>query len=266
MYNLKVTAINVAGESHPTLEQIKVGEPPSSPLYPTMTSITPDELTVEWDHPLDDGCLPVLHYVISRDAVDLDETVAPDLNSFTDDISSTADFPLGTLITYEIKAVNHAGASLYSEPLVVTVGQAPNPPTDLEISRRISETSVEIQWEADVYIANNLPTTSYLVYLDDLSGNEVEPYSVSSPETTLSGLELGHSYQVSVSAVNLIGEGATSSPAFDVHTGVVPSKMIGSSAPQLDSSTSTSITIKWLPPTYNGGASLSEYRVYHDIG
>jgi hypothetical protein len=81
----------------------------------------------------------------------------------------------------------------------------------------------------------------------------------------LTGLVLGHTYEVYITAVNAIGEGAGST-AFTVYTGVVPVKMTGSSAPVLSSSTSTSITISWLPPSYNGGASLSAYRVYHDIG
>lgn len=67
-----------------------------------------------------------------------------------------------------------------------------------------------------------------------------------------------------MSAVNAIGEGAFSAP-LTVHTGVIPTKMTGASAPVLAASTSTSITISWLPPAYNGGASLLEYRVYHDI-
>ena len=132
------------------------------------------------------------------------------------------------------------------------------------VSLRFSETSVEIQWEPDAPISDNLATDSFLVYLDDLSGNTVVPVTASSPQHVLSGLVLGHTYAVSVGAVNAIGEGARS-VALSVHTGVIPSKMSGASAPVLSSSTSTSITISWLPPSYNGGASLTEYRVYHDI-
>jgi len=134
------------------------------------------------------------------------------------------------------------------------------------VSRRLSETSVEIEWAADVAIANNPLTSSYRLYLDDLSGNTVAPIAVDTPQQLLKDLVLGHSYQVSVSAVNAIGEGAKSAPVLALHTGLAPSKMTGTSAPSLDSSTSTSITIKWLPPSYNGGASLAEYVVYHDVG
>jgi hypothetical protein len=261
------TAVNVAGESDGQLGSIEVGDPPSPPLFPRRTSITPlDHVTIEWDLSLDTGCLPVLYHKINRDGSDLADIVAPEANSFTDDITSTTDYPLGTLITYMIKAVNYAGESEYSEPLPITVGQPPDSPTNVIVAVRYSETAVRIQWDADVLITDNLATTSYLVYLDDLSGNEIRPVEASTPQMTFSDLVLGQSYQVSVSAVNAIGEGERSTPALDVYTGVTPSKMIGSRAPRHSSSTSTSITIEWLPPAYNGGSSLLEYRVYHDIG
>jgi hypothetical protein len=194
----------------------------------------------------------------------------PSSNSYTDDISDAAVYPLGATITYQIRAYNHAGPSPYSVPLVVTVGvppSAPSFPANIQdaITRRFSETSVQIEWAADVQIVNNPTTNFYRLYLDDLSGNEPAPIAAETPQLVLKDLVLGHSYEVTVSAVNAIGEGARSA-ALPLHTGVVPSKMIGPSAPQLSASSSTSITISWLPPAYNGGASLSAYRVYHDIG
>ena len=63
LYNLMVTAINVAGESDGKSTNIEVGEPPSYPLEPRMTSITPGAtVTIKWDHSHDDGCLPVRYY------------------------------------------------------------------------------------------------------------------------------------------------------------------------------------------------------------
>lgn len=123
LYTLKVTAVNVAGESDPTIGQIEVGEPSSAPLHPTRTAITAlSSLSIAWSDPLQDGCLPILHYIVNRDGVDLAGQIIPSSNSFTDDISAAATYPLGTAITYKIKAVNIAGASAYSVPLVVTVG------------------------------------------------------------------------------------------------------------------------------------------------
>lgn len=82
----------------------------------------------------------------------------PQQNHFVDDISSATDFPLGTTIIYKVKTVNYAGASPYSVELPVVVGQAPNAPTALNVARRLSETSVELQWTADLAIAGNVAT------------------------------------------------------------------------------------------------------------
>jgi hypothetical protein len=103
------------------------------------------------------------------------------------------------------------------------------------------------------------------VYVDDQSGNDVVALQSITPLLTLNHLTLGHTYKVTVSAFNEIGEGQKSTQ-FDLHTGVKPMKLTGASAPKLKSSTTTSITIAWLPPAYNGGASLAKYLVYHDIG
>ena len=76
---------------------------------------------------------------------------------------------------------------------------------------------------------------------------------------------MGHRYEVSVAAVNDIGESVKSDP-LTLHTGIVPTKLTGISAPHHKSSSATEIVIEWLPPAYNGGTPLLEYRVYYDIG
>jgi len=262
-YSLMVTAVNVAGESDGKVNEIKVGEPPSPPLYPRLTAITPlSSLTIQWDPPLDDGCLPIAHYIINRDGSDLVTVVPPEAVLFTDNIAAYA---MGASITYKIKAVNDAGAGTLSVALVVTVGQPPNAPSGLTVSQRFSETSIELQWTTDTPIVGNVPTISYRVYLDDLSGNPITPLNVSTPEIVLNGLTLGHTYSVTASSVNIIEESAQSA-ALTLYTGVRPSKMTGTSAPVHKSSSSTSITIEWLPPAYNGGSSLTAFHIYHDIG
>jgi hypothetical protein len=266
-YTLRVTAFNVAGESDARVQTVEVGEAPSPPLFPRWTAIVAlGSVTVAWDDPLSDGCLPVLHYVVSRDGVDRPAAAAPGANSYTDDISAAADFPLGTAITYQVRAVNSAGASEPSVALVVTVGQVPGAPGALAVSRRDSETAVELAWTADAPVAGNAPTLGFRVYVDDGSGNAVVPIEASTPLLEVAGLVLGHSYSVSVTAVNSIGESAHSSPALALHTGLVPSRLLDLTAPRLVASTATSITIAWLPPAYNGGAPLAGYRVYWDVG
>jgi hypothetical protein len=135
-----------------------------------MTSVIPSvSLTLTWSPPSDTGCLPLTSYLVNKNGVDLPAIISPGQNTYTDSIVSGGS--IGTQITYQLKAINAAGASPYTSGLVVTVGQAPNAPTGLTISQQYSATSLEMTWLAETTVSGNLPTTAYRVYLDDLSGN-----------------------------------------------------------------------------------------------
>ena len=230
-----------------------------------MVSITPGAtLEIGWDDPLSDGCLPLKNYRVTRNGVGLAPLLQPGSNVLSDAIPA-ASFPIGTVITYTVAAINAAGTSVESVPLSVTVGSVPNAPTGLTVASHPTETSAVLQWSSGAAIASNQPTLAFNVYVDDLSGNQVVPTSTTSPTFEATGLTLGNTYQVQVTAVNAIGESAASA-VVTLHTGVPPTRLTGTRSPRLESSTASAITIAWLPPAYNGGASLSEYRVYYDIG
>ena len=130
LYMVRVTATNVAGESTHIAESVHLGNVPSNPKSPSMVSVSPDStLTIEWDRPDSDGCLPVLKYVINKDGVDLADIVAPSATNFADDISIGGS--VGSEISYKLKAVNVNGESLYSPVLTVTVGLLPSAPSNL---------------------------------------------------------------------------------------------------------------------------------------
>ena len=114
LYMVRVTAVNVAGEGAHVASSIYLGNVPTNPKSPAMTSVVPeDTLVVQWERPDSDGCLPITHYVINKDGTDLDsEFISPSATSYTDDISTGG--AIGTSITYKLKAVNVNGASTYS--------------------------------------------------------------------------------------------------------------------------------------------------------
>ena len=73
---------------------------------------------------------------------------------------------------------------------------------------------------------------------------------------------MGHTYLVSVTAVNAIGESAASN-ILTVNAGTIPSKIYSVS---YVSSTTTTIKFKWLNPTSNGGLPITKFTVYMDVG
>jgi hypothetical protein len=168
---------------------------------------------------------------------------------------------------YKIKTTNYAGESLYSEPLPITVGLVPNAPTNLRISSQTVPTVVSLAWNPETVIVDNPKTLAYKVYIDDLSGNPPKVVFDTTDnalvyETTVSGLTLGALYKATVTATNEIGESLSSSP-LTIHVGILPSKIKNV---RLDSSTTTSIFLRWDFPESNGGLALSEYTVYLDVG
>lgn len=78
VYNVKITAINYAGESAPTLQRMRVGKPSSVPLYLKWTKIVPEaSISLSWAAPVDNGCLPLVSYVMNKNGVDMVDIIAP---------------------------------------------------------------------------------------------------------------------------------------------------------------------------------------------
>lgn len=126
--------MNSAGESLPTLQNIRVGKISSVPLYLRMTDVVPEvSLTLEWQAPEDNGCLPLTSYIMSKDGVDMPDFIAPNMLKFVDTSFTAATGAIGTTVTYKLKTVNYAGESSYSEDLTVTIGVVPNAPQTLAI-------------------------------------------------------------------------------------------------------------------------------------
>jgi len=72
-------------------------------------------------------------------------------------------------------------------------------------------------------------------------------------ETTVSGLKVGSIYKATVTATNEIGESLSSAP-LTIHVGILPSKIKNV---RLESSTTTSIFLRWDFPESNGGLALT---------
>ena len=90
---------------------------------------------------------------------------------------------------------------------------APNPPQNFRVKNYASETSVELQWDSELVIANNAPTVGYRIYLRTLSGEWQLFRNIgmkSSPglqrEINIDQLENGAAYALQIRSVNSHGE------------------------------------------------------------
>lgn len=67
---------------------------------------------------------------------------------------------------------------------------------------------------------------------------------------------------LTVRSVNVIGE-SSSSNRLTVQAGIVPSQI---KSLLWQTSTTTSVTVKWIQPESNGGLPLTKFTLYFDVG
>mmetsp|Transcript_30242 Transcript_30242/g.29561 ORF Transcript_30242/g.29561 Transcript_30242/m.29561 type:complete len:230 (+) Transcript_30242:2732-3421(+) len=117
----------------------------------------------------------------------------------------------------------------------------------------------------DSVVDADLPTLGYIVQMLVESKWETIYDASTNPDAlshTQFGLNTGEEYLFKVNAVNFNGPSDDSS-ILTVYACGVPS---GFAAPRYVTSTQTSITIEWDPPTYDGGCPIQDYAVYRDDG
>lgn len=130
----------------------------------------------------------------------------------------------------------------------------------------ISESEVQLSWDKPQEITLNPAILAYKIYLDDGSGNQASMvYTTMSKSLTnianVQNLIVGHVYNIFVTAMNELGE-STPSNELTVHAGVQPSQV---DFLEWESSTTTSVTIRWQLPHSNGGLELQHFTIYYDM-
>ena len=264
-YYLKITAVNVAGESTASQSSVIVGEVPNKPQNVRVTGSVPDDkLTIQWDAPDYSGCIPLTGYIISIDGTDQNTSIAASDTSLDIDIS--ADGGYGKQLTIAMKAQNAKTVSQYTSNLVATVGSAPNAPSNPVVVSRPSKTSLELSWTADTAITNNVATTDYRVYRLNTDSTYTLLFTTEdsslSTSALLNDLETVETYTLVVRAVNMYGESVDS----DQEVVIIGMKPTTPSIPILTSQTSSSLALQIVPSSSNGGVPITKYTVYHDIG
>jgi parallel beta-helix repeat protein len=102
------------------------------------------------------------------------------------------------------------------------------------------------------------PITNYRVYRGLTSGGEVFLTEIGNLLTyTDTGLVNGQTYYYRVSAVNAIGEGPKSNEA-NATPATLPTQPLNLTA----TAGNQQVTLAWDPPGFNGGSSITNYRIY----
>ena len=239
---------------------------PSSPLSLLGSQTLPTTATLSWSAPDNLGS-PVLNdYVVQY------STDGSTWTTINDGISTTPSLPISNLrvnTDYWFRVRGENGGTVgqdttymslsWSNILQIRTPRAtvPEPPTAL-LKTALTSTSARLSWTAPAYNGGSAITN----FTVETSRNGVTwtvvPHTAStSVSLSLSGLAPGTTYQVRVSAVNAIG-------ASSYETNTVTTLTTSASAPRsvtASAVTTSTLTLKWLIPSSNGGAAITDYKV-----
>ena len=185
--------------------------------------------------------------------------------------SGTDTITAGQYYYFKYAAKNLRGTGEVSSSVTISATSLLPAPTGLAKVQSLStQTSIYLSWDASTPV--NLPGDTILGYrlyvFDQESTQYTKIYdgqvSLTPSQTTYSfnNAVLGNEYTFYVTVVTYNGE-SDPSTIFSTYACVAPS---GFAAPTIDSVTLSSISISWIPPTFDGGCPISGYAVFLDSG
>jgi fibronectin type 3 domain-containing protein len=260
-YHYKVSANNTAGEGPQSNEASATpGTVPSAPLSLAVArGPAVGELQLDWQAPTNNGGLTIINYKVYR-ATSSGGTYGAvatlgNVLTYTD-----TGLPNGATRWYKISAVNDAGEGAQSSSASGTTFDVPSAPTGISASVGPGAGELKLTWNAPSS-DGGLAITNYKLYRATSNGGT---YSLTATlgsvlTYTDTGLPNGATRWYKVSATNAAGEGAQSSSAsattFDVPG--APASLTATAGPGIGE-----IKLTWQAPSTNGGAAITDYKLY----
>ncbi|MHA2098166.1 MAG: fibronectin type III domain-containing protein [Candidatus Kariarchaeaceae archaeon] len=229
-----------------------VGATVTAPDAPTGLSLTPGDgqVSLSWTAPSNDGGATITDYNIYRTTTQgsYGAAIGNVGSAATTYVDNTA--TNGQLYHYVVKAVNSVGEGAQSNEPSATPSTTPGTPTGLSATK--GNTHINITWTAPS--TGGSPITGYNVYRNGSKHTTVGPSPTSYQDT---GLINGKLYVYTVSANNTNGEGSQSSSA-----SATPSTKPGAPTGLVTFKSDQQIDLSWTPPSSDGGADITNYKIY----
>jgi len=224
-YNIGTSsAVSDSATATPTLDS----KPPSKytlstpPQSLTATAVSPIQIDLSWNYPIDDGGTPITGYRID---VKVGNTNYITLVQDTDSSSRTyshLNLVTDTQYSYKVYAINPAGTSSASNEASAIPSTSSSPPQPDEkpgpprslLATAFSSTQINLSWQPPSDDGGS-PITGYKIEVKEGNGG----YTVLSPNIgkntlyTHTGLSAGTNYQYKVYAINAIGTSTSSASA-----------------------------------------------------
>lgn len=259
-----LTATNVGGFAK-HIFNVKVLDRPGPPRGPLMVSdITAEKCVLTWAPPEDDGGANIEHYVIEkRESSRLAWTnVATDMQVTQYQVTKLLK---GNEYIFRVMAVNKygVGEALESDPTIADNPYVPPDPPQMPEITAVTKDSMVLCWGAP---ANNggSEITNYSIERRDRIGLrwvKCNKRKVTDLHFKVTGLVPGHEYEFRVFAENVAGVSAPSPSCPYTKATDTLFKPGPPGNPRILDTSSSSITLAWNKPLYDGGSEITGYIV-----
>ncbi|XP_028305150.1 titin-like [Gouania willdenowi] len=236
--------------------------PPNGPLE--VSGLSAEKCTLSWEPPLESGGAEVLYYIVEKC-----ETSRVSWTLVYDDMMATTckitKLLKGNEYLFRVKAVNKygQGETLESEPTkAIDPFTIPSPPMDVEVSSATSET-MTVCWKRPASDGGSR-ISGYIVEKREKQGVRwvrVTKKPVYDLRVKATCLYEGCEYEFRVFAENAAGLSEPSDPC--PLTLAEDPKFLPSppAKPTIVDSSRSSVTLSWNKPLFDGGASVTSYKV-----
>ena len=247
-YTFTVKATNIAGESSSSASSTPV-IPAGLPGVPGNYLAAPGngQISLSWTAPASNGS-PITSYNIYS----FPSNALAATSSATSTSQIITGLTNGNTYYYYITAVNSVGESASSTTVNATPATVPHSPDNL--STHAGDRQVTLSWSS-LTADGGSAITQYNIYS---SPSNALLATTTSSILVINGLTNGNSYSYYVTAVNAIGESASTS-VVSVTPATIPTAPRSLAA----ASGNGQITLSWLAPIDNGGLAIVQYSIYN---
>ncbi|MYC92444.1 MAG: fibronectin type III domain-containing protein, partial [Gemmatimonadetes bacterium] len=263
-WRYQVAAINSVGVGPWSLEARTSTNPdvPGPPTRLTAQAVGTSRIDIGWQGPVNNGGSPVFGYRIeaSNDGGRTWRIIRRNTNSPVGYYSHRNLQPAETW-HYRVYGINVAGLGAASDVASATT-EATLPGAPRNLAAEADGTSeIDLSWLAPAS-DGGAQVTGYRVEVSDNGGGSwqilVADTRSSEPAYTHTGLAPATTRHYRVSAINRIGVGSASEIASATTDATVPDPPTGLTA---TATSPTQIDLAWTAPAYDGGASVTGYRI-----
>ena len=260
----RVSAINAAGVSEPSTMAEATADPvvPDAPTGLAATESGTSRIDLAWTAPGYDGGAPITGYRIeTSENAGATWTILVDDTRFSATIFSHAGLVPGSTWHYRVSAINRAGAGEPSGVAFATTdATVPEPPVRLGAAAR-DHARIDLSWGAPDF-DGGARITGYRIEVSEDAGANWRDLAANTgtaaTEYLHGGLRPASTRHYRVSAINEIGVGRPSKVAHATTDAVAPDPPTHLVAAATEP---TRIDLAWRAPEYDGGASVTGYRI-----